>query len=69
MCMRDRGRATNGFTLTELMIVVAIIGVMSALAAPSFNKDNRAREGRSLAADVARDLQKCTASALISPSA
>lgn len=52
------------FTLTELMVVVVIVGVMSALAAPSFTKDNRAREGRDLAADVARDLQKARVEAL-----
>ncbi len=44
--------------MTELMIVVVIVGILSAAAAPSFNKDNRAREGRDLAADVARELQK-----------
>jgi len=53
-----------GFTLTELMVVVVIVGIMGALAAPSFTKDNRAREGRDLAADVARDLQKARTEAL-----
>jgi prepilin-type N-terminal cleavage/methylation domain-containing protein len=57
-------RATRGFTLTELMIVVVILGIMSAAAAPSFNKDNRAREGRDLAADVARELQKSRVEAI-----
>jgi prepilin-type N-terminal cleavage/methylation domain-containing protein len=57
-------RRSAGFTLTELMVVVVIVGVMGALAAPSFTKDNRAREGRDLAADVARDLQKARVEAL-----
>lgn len=56
--IEKRSRSSLGFTLTELMIVVVIIGILSAVAAPSFNKDNRAREGRDLASDVARELQK-----------
>jgi prepilin-type N-terminal cleavage/methylation domain-containing protein len=63
-CIANRSRAAGGFTLTELMIVVVILGILSAAAAPSFNKDNRAREGRDFVADVSRELQKCRVEAV-----
>lgn len=65
-CIETRSRGCGGFTLTELMIVVVILGILSATAAPSFNKDNRAREGRDLATSVARELQKSRVEAVSS---
>jgi general secretion pathway protein G len=34
----DRRKSRRGFTLTELMVVMAIIGVMVAMSAPSFQR-------------------------------
>ncbi len=43
-------RRKNGFTLIELMIVVAIIGIMATVAVPSFVRyQNRARRAESFA--------------------
>ncbi|WP_295802713.1 type IV pilin protein [uncultured Microbulbifer sp.] len=52
----------KGFTLIEVMIVVAIIGIISAIAYPSYmesvRKSNRA-DGKAALNDVAQRLQRC----------
>lgn len=52
----------KGFTLVELMIVVAIVGILAAVAWPSYQvsvrKSNRA-EAKTELMDIAQRLQKC----------
>nr|WP_010132132.1 type IV pilin protein [Microbulbifer agarilyticus] len=52
----------TGFTLIEMMIVVAIIGIISAIAYPSYmesvRKSNRA-DAKATLNDVAHRLQRC----------
>lgn len=54
--MRLQAAATKGFTLIEIMIVVAIIGILAAIAYPSYDayvKRGYRSEGMALLNDIA----------------
>mgnify|MGYP000489062785 CR=1 FL=1 len=60
--MKAKRKSETGFTLIELMIVVAIIGIISAIAYPSYQesvrKSNRS-DAKAALNDVAQRLQRC----------
>lgn len=56
------GRRTTGFTLIELMIVVAIVGLLAAIAYPSYQdqvRKSRRSDGKVALTTVAQKLERC----------
>jgi len=55
-------KKTGGFTLIEVMIVVAIVAVLAAIAYPSYQdqvRKSRRAEGKGLLLDTAQALERC----------
>jgi prepilin-type N-terminal cleavage/methylation domain-containing protein len=52
MSIRSRRRRRQAFTLVEIMIVVALIGLLAALAIPSFIKVRKQSQGKRIVNDA-----------------
>jgi prepilin-type N-terminal cleavage/methylation domain-containing protein len=58
IAMDRKRRHQAGFTLTEMMIVVVILGLLAAVSMPMFGRDNAARKGRDYVRQVAQVIQR-----------
>jgi prepilin-type N-terminal cleavage/methylation domain-containing protein len=59
-----RAARDAAFTLTEVMVVVVILGVLGAVATPYMAKDRKAALGKEFASELTRDLQRVHIQAL-----
>ena len=57
---RKRQMQEQGWTLTELLIVLAILGIMSLLAGPSYHAVVAKAQARSATAEIASELWLAT---------
>ncbi|MEN6413515.1 MAG: prepilin-type N-terminal cleavage/methylation domain-containing protein [Veillonellales bacterium] len=50
--LREKMKNQKGFTLVELMVVIAIIGILAAIAIPKFTSANETARGAKMQADL-----------------
>ena len=65
--LRNKKRKQNGFTLIELMVVVAIVGVLSAVGLPQLLAANDKAKDSAAQAEVVNAAKTCSIELISSP--
>jgi prepilin-type N-terminal cleavage/methylation domain-containing protein len=64
--LMQRSQKDGGYTLVEVLVVVVIVAILSAIAAPRFTRDRFAADGREFANELTREFQRCRIEAISS---
>jgi type IV pilus assembly protein PilA len=67
LLLNKKGKKQNGFTLIELMVVVAIVGVLSAVGLPELTKAQDRAKDTAAISELTNAAKECSLNLILDP--